>query len=270
MILTERAVLLNYPRTGSTFVRQELRRLHGHEGSGLRPRLRRLLDRRRFQELSLPILRTESAERSGRRSQHGALSQIPASHAHLPVISVWRDPLDRAVSQFEHGFWRDHPPGGEAAARQLFPHFPRLDFGEYLELQANLGRADVLKGRRLDSGVGPDTLHLVRFFAVDPEGALDRLGEMPIEEAVDSGQLRAELGPVRFLRFERLAEELAALLVELGFSPDQVDHLASAPRVNAATSRAGRGVEHYFTPDLEAAYRRRERFLFALEEELDA
>ena len=264
MILTERAVLLNYPRTGSTFVRQELRRLYGHEGRGPLPTLRRLLDRRRFRELSLPIHRTASAERDARRSQHGALEQIPASHAHLPIISVWRHPLDRVVSQYEHGHWRQYPQGDLAEVRDLFPDFPDLDFGEYLELQRVIGRRDVLKGRRLDAEVGVDTLHLVRFFARDPEGALDRLDDA----AVDSGALRAELGPVRFLRFSHLAEDLSLLLLEHGFSPDQVAHLASAPRVNAAEARAGRSHEAYFTPELEAAYRRRERFLFALEEEL--
>jgi hypothetical protein len=265
VILTRQLVLLNYPRTGSTFVRQELRRLYGQEGSGPIARLRRLLGRGHFRELALPIHRTASAERTGRRSQHGALCQIPASHAHLPVVSVWRSPLDRAVSQYEHGFWRQHPPGDPAAVRGRFPRFPDLDFAEYLALQQEFGRADVLKGRELAAEVGPDTLHLVRFFTRDPEGALDRLDD----GAVDSGALRRELAPVRFLRFSRLAEDLAALLVELGFAPAQVAHLADAPRVNAATSRGGRPWSEYFTPELEAAYRRRERFLFALEEELD-
>jgi hypothetical protein len=266
VILCDRLVLLNYPRTGSTFVREVLREAFGHAGSGLGARLRRRLDRGRFRELALPITRTASAERAGRRSQHGALSQIPATHAHLPVVSVWRHPLDRVVSQYEHGFWREHPPGEPAAVRARFPRFPDLDFGEYLALQQEFGRADVLRGRRLEAEVGPDTLHFVRFFARDPEGALDRLDDA----AVDSGALRAELAPVRFLRFERLAEELAALLVELGFPPAEVRHLADAPPVNAAASRRGRPWTEYFTPELEAAHRRSERFLHRLQEELDA
>ncbi len=102
MILTDQFVLLNYPRTGSTFVREALGSIYGQSAR----RLQWLLPaKRKFRELLLPINRTTAALESGRRSQHGCYSQIPASHRGKPVLCVTRNPLERVVSQYEHGFW---------------------------------------------------------------------------------------------------------------------------------------------------------------------
>ena len=79
MIITPHMVLLNYPRTGSTWARGVLRRLHGVEGRTLAQRLAGTrLGWRGFHELTLPIDRTTTALREGRRSQHGSYRQIPS------------------------------------------------------------------------------------------------------------------------------------------------------------------------------------------------
>jgi hypothetical protein len=265
VILTDRFTCLNYPRTGSTFVRTVLRRVYGRDREGLAARLSSCWGRRRFRELALPIDRTASARRAGRKSQHGAVHQIPRRHRALPIVSVLRHPLDRAVSQYEHGFWRTNPPGDLDAIRARFAGFPDIDFGDYLELQRTFGRADVLQGGQIDEDIGPDTLHFVRFFAPDPERALSRL----TSATVDSGAALEDLADVRFLRFERLTEDLLEYLLEVGFSERSLDFVGQLPRINAADSRRGRTWRDYFTPELEAAYRSRERLLFRLAEELD-
>lgn len=265
MIVTDRFVCLNYPRTGSTFVRSVLRELYRDGAPGPGAWIRRLLVRGRFRELLLPIDRTSSARRTGRRSQHGAVHQIPASHRHLPVVSVHRDPLDRCVSQYEHGFWRQHPPGCADAVQERFPGFPDLDFEQYLELQWTFGREDVLQGQPLAEDIGPATVHFLRFFARDPRGALARLDGARI----DSGEALGDLAPVRFLRFEHLRSDLAAFLEEAGFSREDLEPLDALPAVNAAPRRHGSSWRDYFTPRTEAEFRRRERFLFQVAEALD-
>lgn len=261
MILTERFVLLNYPRTGSTFVRAALRALHGLEGSRLPAVLLRWTPRgRRCRELTLPIERTASARRAGRRSQHGALHQIPASHRHLPVVSVTRHPLDREVSQYEHGFWREHPPAPLETLLARFPAWPALSFGEYRALQAEHGRADVLQGAPLRAEVGAQTLHFLRFFHPNPDAALAQLDDARI----DDGSLLRELPPVRFLHTERLVPELRAFLHEHGFEPRATAFLEDWAPVNAAASRAGRPWSDYFDAEEERRFRREERLLFQL------
>jgi hypothetical protein len=262
VILTDSFVCLNYPRTGSTFARTVLRAVYGHDRPGLLGRWHAWRDRGRFRELSLRIDRTRSARRSRRRTQHGAVHQIPASHRGLPILSVLRHPLDRVVSQYEHGFWRTYPPGSQRAIRARFPNFPDIDFAQYLELQREFGRIDVQQDARVDESIGPDTLHFVRFFAPDPERALARLTPQTIE----SGEAIAELADVRFLRFESLTEDLLRHLEEIGFDQSTLAFVDKLPRINAATSRKGRDWRDYFTPTLEAEYRERERLLFMIQE----
>lgn len=269
MILTDRFTCLNYPRTGSTFVRTVLRRAYGQDREGLHGKLAAWLSPwwslGRFRELALPIYRTASARRAGHKSQHGAVHQIPRRQRDLPIVSVLRHPLDRAVSQYEHGFWRTSPPGDLDAIRARFASFPEIDFGDYLELQRTFGRADVLQGSHVDEDIGPDTLHFVRFFAPNPELALSRL----TSATVDSGAALEDLADVRFLRFEHLTEDLVGFLLEVGFSERSLDFVGQLPRINAADSRRGRTWHDYFTPELEAAYRSRERLLFRIAEGLD-
>jgi len=80
MIITEDFVLLNFPRTGSTFVRNVVKRLYGGKEGGVLTRLRSALSwsKPRLRELILPIDRTISALEQKRRSQHGSCAQIPA------------------------------------------------------------------------------------------------------------------------------------------------------------------------------------------------
>ena len=123
----------------------------------------------------------------------------------------------------------------------------------------------MLQGQQLDEEIGVDTLHFVRFFAPDPERALSCL----TSATVDSGTALEDLADVHFLRFERLTEDLLEYLLEVGFSERSLDFVGQLPRINAADSRRGRTWRDYFTPELEAAYRSRERLLFRLTEELD-
>jgi len=259
VLLTERFVLLNYPRTGSTFARSALRALYRRrEGPWGHALVRLGLAQASCRELLLPIERTATARREGRRSQHGALSQIPPSERGKLVVSIARHPLDQVVSAYEHGFWRAHPPGDEQVIRRRFPRFPELSFSQYLELTSEFDRTNVLQGVPLQADVGPCTLHFVRFFAVDPDAALARLSA----ESISSGEFLARLPPVRFLHTEHLAEELAAFLGELGFEAAETAFLRSLPRVNVAARRRGRPWSEYFTPEQERDFRWRERLLF--------
>lgn len=260
MIVTDRFVLLNYPRTGSTFVREVLRRLHGQENRGLLHSLRGRLagESSGFSELTHLIDRTEMATKTRRRSQHGAFSQIPGRHREKPVVSVTRHPFDRLVSMYEHRFWRDHPPAAPGAIRALFPEFPALTFAQYLDLLDVFDVPNVLKGQPLRADVGPQTLHFVRFYARDPDGAIARL----TDDAVDRGALADELGDVRFLHQESLARELVDFLRDVGFEDSETAFVLDAEPVNVTAARRGRSWNQYLDPERARRLAHRERFLF--------
>jgi hypothetical protein len=259
MILTDSFVVLNFPRTGSTFVRSALRRMYGPWWNALgfdsppRPS-------RGFRELLLPIDRTRKAERLGRTNQHGRWGQIPESHRHLPVASVIRHPLDHAVSHFMHDDWWKSPPADEALLRLRFPSWPRLAFGEYLEFEHEFALPDVLKDSRPPAEIGTLTAHFVRFFARDPDAALAGL----TDTRIDSGEVARDLPPIRWLRHEHLLDDLTDFLRETGHSSREVGRVRRHPRVNVSRARGGRSWRDFYTPGQEALKRHRERTLFVL------
>lgn len=265
MILTDSFVVLNFPRTGSTFVRSALRQLHGPWWNALgfdsAPRASS-----GFRELRLPIDRTWKAERLGRTSPHGRWGQIPESHRHLPVVSVLRHPLDHAVSHFTHDDWWKSPPVDEAVVRRRFPSWPRLSFAEYLEFEHEFALPDVLKGLRPPAEPGHLTAHFLRFFGRDPDATLGGL----TDARIDSGDLARDLPPIRWLRHERLADDLTEFLRDLGHSSRRLERIRRHPRLNVSHARAGRPWRDFYTPEQEALKRYRERALFRLFPQLDA
>lgn len=260
MIVTDSFVLLNFPRTGSTFVRSVLHGLHPRRWDP-----RRLLGGpppalRGFRELLLPIDRTANAERLGRRSQHGRWGQIPGSHRHLPVVSVVRHPLDHAVSNFMHDLWRKQPPADEATLQRRFPRWPDLEFGEFLDFQHEFALPDTLKGLRPAAEIGWTTAQFLRFCARDPDALLAGA----TAARIDSGELAGELPPIRWLRYHRLTEDLVGFLGEMGCTRRQLDRVRNHPRKNVSASRDRKPWRSFYSPEQERLARHRERLLFGM------
>lgn len=265
MIITPHMVLLNYPRTGSTWARGVLRRLHGVEGRALAQRLAGTrLGWRGFHELTLPIDRTATALREGRRSQHGSYRQIPSWAANRPVVSVGREPLVHLESAYHHGFWRDHPAAPLREVREALPAFPDLDLPGYVEYLERFALPDVLQGAEPRAAVGVQTAQFLRFFHPQPQEALATL----TDEDLDGEALVAALPRVRFLRTERLQQDLARLLAEQGYDPSAVEQAMAQSDRNASARRRVEG------PHLAAALRERvahrERLLVRLFPPLEA
>jgi hypothetical protein len=267
MILTEQFVLLNFPRTGSTFARAAVKKLYERR-NGPSPRQApsaRPGNPTAIRELLLPIDRTISAFRTKRHSQHGSFGQIPPTDQGKPVVSVIRNPFDLIVSHFEHGFWKENPIADEKALRARFGSYPDLDFDEYLAMAEEFGLPDVLKGRRIDADVGPQTIHFIRFFFRDPDAVLDRL----TDEYIDRREFVGELPEIRFLHTENLRRELRDFLVSVGFLPEETEFIESLPRKNVAASRRNRPWAEYYDDERMRAIRRKERMLFLLFPEYD-
>jgi hypothetical protein len=260
MILTDRFVVLNFPRTGSTFVRAALRHVYGRRLDALTLRDRFPWSPPRFHELLLPIDRTWKARRLRRHSQHGRWGQIPESHRHLPVVSVVRHPLDHAVSSYMHEDWWTSPPADEDDLRRRFPGWPRLSFTEYLDFEREFALPDVLQGIQPAAEIGCLTAHFLRFYARNPEQALVRL----TDERLTSGDVRVELPPVHWLRHSHLVEDLVAFLREVGLPPRAIDAVRRHPRVNVSHERRDLPWRAFYTPVSESLKRQRERFLFRL------
>jgi hypothetical protein len=245
MILTPDFVYIHHPKTGGTFVTHVLSRLYG--------------DRQMDVE------------------KHATCNDIPEEHRGKPIISAFRNPYDRYVSQYRFAWWKLHPDQycGEEAMRALYPHYPDLSFAEFVHLanalfvNCHMGRPTGFVNRNFPPGRGPgwQTEQFVRFYFREPREVFARLDE----NSLDSGAFRKDMYDVRFLPVERLNQSLYELLLGLGHSPEEIAFVRSAEKVFPV--EGGRDLEDrwqdYYTPEIRDSVRTRERLLFELFPQFD-
>jgi hypothetical protein len=233
MIITNRFVVLNNPKTGSTFFRSMMRHLHPGEAG---PQPWPLRGWRRLAPTTPPFLELLHPKAfSQGMDQHGSYAQIPRRFRGRPVVSVVRDPFDRFLSVYRFRWWAEHPAIDGRLVLERFPHFPNLDPEEYLRfedlfVEIRLGRSDLEVGRQ--------TIQFIRMFFPDPERVLRRLAH----GGLDSEEILEELPPIRLLQTEELNRQLFDFLLGQGYPRNRVQFILGHPRVHvtdAARAEAG-------------------------------
>lgn len=299
MLLADRVTYIHEPKTGGTFVRHVLSRLHGGlvevppsrlQGPALRAGLPslafypELLRTRRRRPL-------DSAPKYGALytwNDHGTCSEIPKPHRSRTILATLRNPLETYVSMYLFGWWKrpEYIPDYERTVpdfRARYPDFPDVSFREYLEL---LHAGCILPAtRNLDdpTGIGYLTQRFVHFYFRLPR----RLGvfgyDAPrvlarVDSHLNDGSVRDAMFDVHFIRTSRLNGDLADFLYQVGYDPhdlefvERLEHVV--PTGGEKTSVAERAAAHdwwqYYTPELRELVRKRDRLIFSLFPELDA
>lgn len=269
MLVTSQFVVLNVPKSGSSFVREVIKSIYKNRDRLHRKRtgmLRTAIDRlrrhdvqaeHRLKELILPNIRL----RGRPADQHGTYVQVPGRFRNRAVIAVIRNPYDKLVSDYEFRWWAKYPPVPRDQLRNIVPNFPDLSFEEYLRMSECTAAAK-LKGRN-PLELGNLTIEFVQFFFKNPPEALGRMSD----SYVASGQFRRDMAEVIFLRQERLNEDLADVLGRHGFQEEELELCRSHPRVNETVSRDTDRAS-LWTPWSLHHVRTRERLLLLMLEKL--
>ena len=147
-------VLLNYPRTGSTWARGVLRRLHGVEHNALaRPLAGTRVGWRGFHELMLPIDRTATARRA-----HVTLKSSALTHTPLILDYYWQQPQR---SKRQHASAEccpvvgPAPPSARLGEHRPTQHAPPLWMCVPPRVASNRAFSGARSGRRHVHFVGP-------------------------------------------------------------------------------------------------------------------
>lgn len=246
VLITSSFVLLNFPKTGSSFVRSVLKAIYR--------RRRWTCHADRFlREVMLP----HTNARPDIVDQHGTFAQIPEAYRDLPVVSVLRDPYERLLSAYEFRWWVRQPPLPHEQALAAFPHFPALSLEDFVRLN-ELAVAAALGGRN-PLGLGKQTYDFVRFFFREPERAFGLLSD----GYVASGAFRRDMADIVFLRQEHLRADLAGFLSRCGFSTREVEMCWRHARINETRGDMG-SRQTLWTPQALARVRSTESRLFAM------
>lgn len=228
MLITDDFVMLNFPKTGSTFARHVIKRLYLRRQSAIRRLLVRLgIGNGGVEELMLPKI--DEASNAGFRDQHGTLRQVPAKHREKPILTISRNPFSRYISLYHFKWWQEHPPADRNALIRQFPGFPDLDFSEYYRMTHTYGIKDRLGGITPKIELGLHTIQFIQFYFFDPESVLRKIDD----EYIDTGAFHKDMcSNISFIHQENLNVELKEFLTSIGFADHELQIIDSTEEIN--------------------------------------
>lgn len=230
MIITKRIVFLNFPKTGSSFVRtviKEIYRRRINDNVFIRLGLKLKIIKPPIRELILPniLLKKGIADTL---DQHGHYSQIPEKDKNKLIVSVVRNPYDRLLSLYEFRFWKKNPALDIKIIKNHLPNFPDLDLDEFVEYLKLVAKHSIFENKN-NVKIGPMSLQLIQFFFRDPKNVLNKIDR----DYLTSNKLFInDIAPIHFLKQENLNKDLGDFLLENKFSKEEVDFVLNFEKVN--------------------------------------
>lgn len=260
MIITDSFVMLNFPKTGSSFTRTVLKRVHEYDT--LRNRIRRTLglgNDPAMLELMRPVIDRQFPK--GIRGQHGTYRQIPEEHRHKQIVSITRNPFDRYISTYLFGWWKSHLQASEEKLRETFPHFPDLSFEEYYYMMNCFGRPNRLRGIEPPIELGIHTIQFIQFYFPAPEHVLSTIDD----DYVRQKRYLEDMAQVAFLHQENLNEELHQFLLNVGYPQEDIHFIREAGRINVTSREENqRNRDQFYTPELVNDVLLKDRLIFEI------
>ena len=262
MIITSRFVLINFPKTGSTFAREVVSGLYARRRSK-RTMMEKIFgtnSRNEFVELYLPNTEYRNGK-NGTPDQHGRYEQVPKRYKNLPVLSVVRDPVVRNISLYEFGWWKQHPVAPVTDLKHRFPAWPDLDFETFMRHQC-FNTKFRNTGIELDESIGNQTVQFIQYFFRNPLQTFRKLSD----EYIYSGAYRNDLPDLTLLRSEQLNNELYSSLKSYGFSDNELEFInrkqpVRPDRTDRLSDEQRKG---YLSDDIVRMIHHRERYLYRM------
>jgi hypothetical protein len=226
MIITNEFVVINYPKTGTTFLRTALKAIHNKKGGWPRKLLRSLkLSPPSIRELMLPKLYGAYAPTV--TDQHGVYRQIPPDDLDKKIVSIVRNPLTKYISSYVFGWWKKHPPFDLSDVMNEFPAFPELSFHDFYKL-LNHPLVDEDKLTTSEARLlGSYARMFLVFYSRDPEIA--------VNELLRGQPLTAILPEITFIHQEFLQEDLKLFLKGMGYKAKDITSVKSISEMNVSS-----------------------------------
>ncbi len=249
MIITDNFVMLNFPKTGSSFARHVIKEAY-----------RTIFGEGKVEDLNLPNLLNPvpAAWKQYQTTQHGFHFQIPFVHRGKETISIMRDPWSLLLSEYYYGRWRtDYTDIAVACAGQ--PNFPFLDFPAFVDFSNTEVRRrlrEVYSNPCPEVKIGLISLRFIGMFFKEPYKVLAHIDD----NYIDSDQPFSDLAPIHFLQTDSLRHDLVELLTKQGLPHAGLDFIYHEEKINERKRR-----HHYsWSPDLVESIRHHERLVLRI------
>ena len=261
MYITKDLLMLNFPKTGSTFSREVLRRVYSKRDTFIEKTLVKLgLRKPSVIDLLLPQL--DIGMGTGLTNQHGMVRQIPEIYQDRPIVTITRNPLSRYVSTYLFRSWVDFPPADEQTLKKAYPNYPDLTFSEYYEMMHTYEVPTRLDGIKPKIELGVFTIQFIRFYFKDPEAILKKIDL----EYIENKEYMNELSNIHFIKQENLNSDLKEFLQSVGMTKDELSFMDSMDKINVSKQQEEKSnfKQYYTGTDVEQKVLDRERLLFSI------
>lgn len=257
MIICEDFIVLNFPRTGSTFVRVVIKKvLNNRNKNSFILKTAQLLRivKAPYIELFLPNYHSPNKLTRIGKGQHGAYCQIPAKYKNKAIVTVIRNPYDIFLSTYRMAWWQSFYPIKKEELYNLFPDFPSLTIDEYVEL------LKLSVDNKTSTNIGIHTVQFIRMFFKDPERVLNNI----TEDYIESDLYKEDLADnIKFLTQENLNNDLANYLSIYNFTDEEISFVRKYERVNISIKKNG-VVNKIWSENSLQYVQESERFLFKI------
>ena len=227
MIITDKFVMLNFPKTGSTFAREAIKLVYGKKDLNYKNFFYKtgILTPGIF-ELILPKI--DEGPYNGIMDQHGKYIQIPLKHRDKPILSIIRNPFSRYVSSYFFNWWKEVLPVDLKTILEFYPSFPDLSFKEFYDYNYHFNSDIHLRGITPQLIMGETSLYFIHFFSKDSISLLKRINT----DYFENKEFIKDFSHIHFIHQENLVSELKSFLIEQGFSKSKIDRVDQLKRIN--------------------------------------
>lgn len=261
MLITKEFVMLNFPKTGSSFAREAVKRLYGDIKQGNQHIIDIDNEFTNYSAIELMLPKIDEKNHYSIVDQHGTYRQIPQLHRNKPIVSVVRNPVSRAWSAYKYQWWAKHPPASLQELLTEYPTFPQISFGEYYEIMQTYGRSNRLQGITPKIDLGIQTIQFVQFYFMNPKEILAKIDD----DYIESKRYMNDMAPVVFIHQENLRKELIHFLTSVGISRSKLEFISDMGDINVTEGKL-HGTDRHVSLDetLKHKILNQEKLLFSI------
>lgn len=253
MIYSRNFILLNYPKTGTSFLRKAIAQTHKDVG-GRRYKLlpKSFWPKYYYYEKFYPH------PVGGRRDQHG-FRRLIEGNDDTTQLSIAREPISWLISSYKYQLWA-HATNERV---KEFPGFPKLSIEEYNRYRQITHDDEWNHTPHLNEEIGWLSQYFIRFYASNT--LIEKLRNVrSVEELMD--RAIEDFKEIRFLNTKNLTQGFCAFLEEEEYPIELIDRVRSMPRENVSLNPLG--LDEKMSDGMISQIREQERVLYAIRERL--
>ena len=259
MIITDDFVFLNFPKTGSTFLRNTFKKIHHCKGNRSSEQTTGISDSgKALTVFKAPNIRAYGVNgRWMKNDEHGLRCQIPEKHRHKPIFSVRRNLFKQLVSLYEYRDWAKTNIEQGKEILQIFPNYPNITFQEFISFRSEFSLYKKQAWiQHYPTRLNPSSISLVLFFSKKPFELLSNWNK-------DSQNIfLKELSQIKFLKTEHLNSDLFSMLLQYDYKWSEIEFIYSKGKENISKPK-GKSYLSYYSKELIETIKQREALFFS-------